>query len=417
MTSSVLSRLQEVAQGMSACHTPEEKISTLLEAFELFSKETSRLESAYRSLQQQFSSVNTELEETNRTLNAKVLELDVTTNYLQSILENMSQGILFVGVTGAITTYNKAAEGMLRHATENVLWRSYRDTFSDTFFGFSMKDALATSTVPATTYVTTDDGRELAVSSTASSHHDASAQGLILLIRDITELRHLQTIASRSDRMKELGEMAASVAHEIRNPLGGIKGFASLLVRDLADRTELCQMAEYIVEGTITLDRLVTDVLNYSRPVQMQLETTDLSEVLRNVCTFIEADHSLGSNIALHLSCDDIVEVALDQQMFRSAILNLLVNGAQAMPDGGTLTIALRKGTRRATVTVHDTGTGIAPENLENIFSPFFTTKPEGNGFGLPEVYKVVQAHGGAIDATSTVEAGTTFTITLPLKP
>lgn len=417
MSSSVLSQLQEVAQGMSACRTPEEKIATLLEAFELFSKETSRLEGAYRSLQQQFRSVNVELEETNRALNAKVLELDVTTNYLQSILQNMSQGILFVGTTGTITTYNPAAERMLHHPVDSVLWLPYQDTFSDTFFGFSMKDALATSTVPATTYVTTESGRELAVAATASSHADASAQGLILLIRDITELRHLQTIASRSDRMKELGEMAASVAHEIRNPLGGIKGFASLLVRDLADREELKQMAEYIVEGTITLDRLVTDVLNYSRPVQMQLETTDVGEVLEGVCAFAEADRSLGDAVKLELSCTDTVEVALDQHMFRSAILNLLVNGAQAMPDGGTITISLRKEARQAVVTVSDTGIGIAADNLEDVFSPFFTTKPEGNGFGLSEVHKVVQAHAGTIDVTSEVGTGTTFTIALPLKP
>ena len=242
-------------------------------------------------------------------------------------------------------------------------------------------------------------------------------RGLILLMRDITELRRLQTIASRDDRMKELGAMAASVAHEIRNPLGGIKGFASLLCRDLEEKPEMQQMAEYIVEGATTLDRLVTDVLNYSRPLQMHIEVVDIVDNIRGIIDFVRADQSLGENVSIDfVASKESLSVPIDQQMFKAAMLNLIVNGAQAMKEGGVLRLSCSEDKRYTTITVTDTGVGISAENLEKIFSPFFTTKTEGNGFGLSEVHKIIQAHGGDIDVTSEMGQGTTFTIKLPLK-
>jgi len=412
----VLSQLQQLAQGVADSETAEGKVEALTQAFELFSRETARLEGAYKALKKKFATVDIELERSNRALNDKVAELDIITTYLHSILNNMSQGILFVALTGDVTTFNQAAERMLETSGDCVLLSQYWDHFADDFFNFSMREALAMGQAPETAFVTLGL-RELEVSTTFVLQGEESMQGLILLLRDITEIRRLQVIASRNDRMKELGEMAASVAHEIRNPLGGIKGFASLLCRDLEGRPELQQMAQYIVEGATTLDRLVTDVLNYSRPVQMQLEITDINHQLRMICDFVRADGNLGEGIVLDvITSSTPLKVPLDLQMFKSAILNLLVNGAQAMPGGGTITMAVQEGEGKVCVTVSDSGEGIPSENLEKIFSPFFTTKSEGNGFGLSEVHKIIQAHGGTIDVASKQGQGTIFTIKIPLK-
>lgn len=421
MATSAMSHLGKVTQQVSEGETSEEKIAALSQAFELFTKETERLEEAYRDLQRQFLSVNVELEQTNRKLNVKVQELDTLTTYLDSIVSNMLQGLLFVNLAGDITTYNMAAENMLGIPRKVALLSNFWDNFSDDTFGFSLRDTLSTGNAPATSYVTaqatSSSPRELEVSTTFSLHSDESMRGLIVLLRDITEIRRLQVVASRNDRMKELGEMAASVAHEIRNPLGGIKGFASLLVRDLADNTELQQMAEYIVDGTTTLDRLVTEVLNYSRPITIQLEPSNLAEQIEDICTFAKADSAFQEKITLAFeSTEGALTVPIDRQLFRSSILNLFVNAAQAMPNGGTITTTLSKEKGRAVIVVQDTGTGIAAENLENIFSPFFTTKTKGNGFGLSEVHKIIQAHGGTIDVESEMGIGTTFTIKLPMR-
>jgi signal transduction histidine kinase len=238
------------------------------------------------------------------------------------------------------------------------------------------------------------------------------------MIRDVTEMRYLQTLADRADRMKVLGEMAAQVAHEIRNPLGGIKGFASLLKRDLISHPEMQQMAASIVEGTDNLNHLVDQILHYSRPVQAHTEATDLILLLKQVKEHIMADANIyKSNINIHIETSfSKISLPLDTGLFKSALLNLIVNAIQAMPNGGTITLALRKQLYHVILSVSDTGTGIPEDLIPKLYSPFFTTKREGNGLGLIEVQKVIHAHGGTIDVTSIVNQGTTFIIKLPIK-
>lgn len=403
---SELSQLQKLAQRASENKTSEEKISDLTRSFELFSRETARLESAYRLLQQKFKTVNLELDQANRKMN--------------SILGNMTQGILFIELSGMVSIYNESAERILEIKKTDIFSCSYWDTFEDKIFGFSMQEALTTKKAPETTSVSLKrkegSKQELEVSTTFVSKGDPSMQGLIVLLRDITEIRHLQVIANRNDRMKELGEMAASVAHEIRNPLGGIKGFASLLCRDLKDRPELKNMAEYIVEGARTLDRLVTAVLNYSRHQQMHIAPVDVTSLLHTIADLVKADDNLNHNliVTLETSQKDLT-IPLDAQMFKNALLNLIVNATQAMPEGGSITLSATTKEQQAIIAVSDTGVGIAKENLEKIFSPFFTTKTQGNGFGLAEVHKIIQAHNGVIEVESEENRGTTFTMKIPL--
>lgn len=228
-------------------------------------------------------------------------------------------------------------------------------------------------------------------------------------------MRQLQLLAMRHSRMHELGEMAAMVAHEIRNPLGGIKGFASLLERDLADQPALKEMASYIIQGTDSLNRLVTRVLHYARPIQMQLRPTDLIQLITELIEHVSADAILSqsSEIVTALPAGPVT-LLIDPSLIKSAVLNLIVNALQAMPDGGKLSIGVTTTEDQALIAIADTGIGIPEENLEKIFSPFFTTKSEGSGFGLSETHKNIQIHGGAIAVASKVGVGTTFTIFLP---
>jgi PAS domain S-box-containing protein len=428
-----MKHLQKAAKEVSGNLTSQEKIDSLNKAFEMFSQETTRLEIAYAALSEQFKDLNLELEETNLKLKNKVIELDIITSYLNSILNNISQGIIFIDLNGIVTTYNPAAEFILGIDKEKILFSNFWDSFKDDIFGFSMHEALATKKSPETTFTTfrSDLGihYELEIDSTFVFQEDGEknqrnlesvipTQGMIVIIRDITDIRHLQTLANRSDRMQELGAMAAQVAHEIRNPLGGIKGFASLLQRDLKENPELQQMAGYIIEGTDNLNRLVTQVLNYARPIQPHMESTDLIGLIEEMKQHILADGSFDKQRVEITSETDLKQllVYLDPQLFKSALLNLIVNAIQAMPEGGKMTLGVQEEQGNAIVKVSDTGIGIPKENIEKIFSPFFTTKPDGNGFGLAEVHKVVQAHDGVIDVVSTVGSGTTFSIKIPLK-
>lgn len=425
-----LTNLQNASQEISKSKGPKEKIDALTSAFQLFSQETSRLEKAYEAIQNQFKIVSSELEESNHRLHEKVFQLDVVTRYLHSILANISQGLLFVDFSGIVTTYNLAAQEILEKDHLDVLFSNFWEYFNDDIFGFSMREALDKQVSPPTSFAnfTTAGGihKELEINTnfildrTAKSNADSdiqNVQGVIVLIRDFTEMHHLQMLANRNDRLKELGEMAAMVAHEIRNPLGGIKGFASLLQRDLKSQPELEQMAGYIVEGTDNLNRLVTNVLNYSRPIIPNIELTDMVAIIQDLRQLVLADHGLEPSIQFNIdSALPTLFVPVDSQFIQSAFLNLIVNAIQAMPHGGVLNITLMEEKKMGVIKVSDTGVGISADNLEKIFSPFFTTKPQGNGFGLSEVHKVIQAHGGTIDVHSTLGKGTEFIIKFPLK-
>nr|MBA3817065.1 PAS domain S-box protein [Parachlamydiaceae bacterium] len=387
------------------------------------------------SLKGQFKDLNLELQEANNKLQHKVSELDLITEYLNSILNNINQGIIFVDLQGLITTYNHAAETIIGIKRELVILNYFWDIFGDRTFGFSMEEALASHPIPNTlcTDYNSPNGLhfELEVSTTLlihndnssdfSSRHSATSQpslGILVMIRDITDIRRLQFQASRNDRMKELGGMAAQVAHEIRNPLGGIKGFASLLKRDLCDNPPLQQMANYIVEGTDNLNRLVTQVLDYARPYHPHFEKIDLPILLKEVQQHVLADENINNqNVEIVVESSATAWVFLDQQLFKSAILNLIVNAIQAMPQGGKLTLSIKNKRNEIILTIADTGIGISSENIIKVFSPFFTTKPEGNGFGLAGVQKIIQAHEGTIDVTSTPGKGTSFVIKLQKAP
>lgn len=424
--------LKEAAATLQKCKDAANNNTLLVEAFELFNQETDRLERAYNSLKEEFALIHEELETANKNLIQKVAELEMMSFYCQSVVAHISQGLLFIDLNGDVITYNLQAESILGVPASRILSSNFWAHFQDAHFGFSMREALAHRTSPHTIFTTLKTEhttKDIEVNTTfVDEEGDLNTsygkemplkkfQGIIILIRDITNMKRLQAIAHRNDRLKELGEMAALVAHEIRNPLGGIKGFASLLKRDLQNEPRYVKMTEYIIEGTDTLNRLVTNVLNYSRPIQLEIKTIDLPILLQELKAHFEADTQLSQSISIELeSTFQTLELKVDPQLIKCALLNLMVNAKQAMSEkGGTLRLFLDKNAEEVAIVVIDEGCGIAPEDLEKIFSPFFTTKPEGNGFGLAEVSKIIQAHNGSIQVKSSLNCGTEIILKLPL--
>ncbi|MEC7839943.1 MAG: ATP-binding protein [Chlamydiota bacterium] len=425
--------LKELAHRLKKEGNPKNNFTSLVRAFELFSAETDRLEGAYNSLKEEFTSIHGELESTNAKLTKKVAELGVMTFYFESIISNIAQGLLFIDLNGDVTTYNNAAEKILGVPSKKVLYTSFWQNFEDNLFGVSIRESLANKTPPPAaqvTYMNVDsERRELEVTLTYVQEEGKGngegldgisvkkLEGIIVLFRDITDVRNLQILAARNDRMKEIGEMAAMVAHEIRNPLGGIKGFASLLRRDLENSPEQKQMADNIISGTDTLNRLVTNVLNYSRQITPEKIVSDILPIVKELKTYFDVDTTKAEGRPQLIIDTPLKELPLliDQQLIKSALLNLLINASDAMPNGGTITINLDHNDSRGIIKITDQGCGIPQANLEKIFTPFFTTKPKGNGFGLAEVYKIIQAHDGDINIESIIDQGTTFTIEIPL--
>lgn len=176
-------------------------------------------------------------------------------------------------------------------------------------------------------------------------------------------------------------------------------------------------MAHFVIEGTKNLETLVTSVLQYARPVQMNIRPVELGHFFRNLLKFIKIDPAFPDEVQLQLHIPFAsLMVFIDPDALKSALLNLIFNAVQAMPNGGLVRISLLQRESSYQIEIADSGIGMSEEELKRLFSPFYTTKQKGNGLGLVEVQKIIQAHLGSIDVRSQLGRGSTFTITLPLK-
>jgi signal transduction histidine kinase len=411
------SELQRAADLVMQSKNPQESMKHLAHAFSLFSKETHRLRSAYKNLQNRFKSVNIELEKANEALREKMHKLNIVTSYLDNILTNISEGIIFVDLDGIITTINPAAIKILQ-LPKDIAFKNFFHHLKDDYFGFSMRNALHLSMTQKISYITLPSlQKEIEVTAHFVHASPKEYRGILVMLRDVSEIQKLQKIASRSDRLKELGEMAATVAHEIRNPLGGIRGYASLLYRNLQNSKHLQDMAKNIVEGTKALERLVTNVLQFSKPIEPKPQQNDIVLLMKEMIKFLKVDPSFSDDLQIHFHClEKQLFLLIDKDLIKSALLNILVNAFQAIEEKGKVMISIMKNNNLCMITISDNGKGIHAQDLDNIFSPFFTTKKDGNGLGLSETYKIIQAHLGTIDVRSEINRGTTFTIHLPIK-
>jgi signal transduction histidine kinase len=237
---------------------------------------------------------------------------------------------------------------------------------------------------------------------------------------DLTEAKRMEAELQRVHTLAALGEMSATVAHEIRNPLGGMAGFAALLERDLEEGDPRRRLAGKISEGIARLNRIVSSLLAYTRPLQLNPHPVDLVELVQGTASFFAVDPACtvaGITINCRHTSSDIV-CNVDPEQFRQVILNLLQNATQAMPGGGVIDVEVgvspTRDPPRAMLRVCDGGVGMSSEVRQKLFTPFFTTKEDGTGLGLVTCKKIVEAHGGAIRAESREPGGTCFTISLP---
>ncbi len=333
----------------------------------------------------------------------RVDELGRLNSHLKAILGNMKQGLIFVQASTMVSIYNPAAEILIGLDDKKVIGQSVFRNFSDEFFGFSLKEVLVSERAPGAKIVPFKSvlgiDRVMEVETTYISEPKNNA-GLLILLRDITEFHKLQIDMARAERLKTLGEVSAHVVHAIRNPLTGIRGFASLLNLEGENKKNL----EYLIKGIDTLNEVLNEILDFSRPVSAKKRKIDLVRFLKE----IEAQCQNDKNIEIELiysSLECVIDV--DPILLHQAIWNLINNSFDAMPQGGCLTISLTEKDQTVVIGIADTGCGIPKEELAHIFQPFFTTKPRGTGFGMTEVQKIMNAHQGQMEISSEVDKGT----------
>ncbi|KPL11356.1 hypothetical protein AMJ85_03740 [candidate division BRC1 bacterium SM23_51] len=229
-------------------------------------------------------------------------------------------------------------------------------------------------------------------------------------------LRQTQRALVLKEKLALLGEMAATVAHEIRNPLTAVRGFAQRIARKRSD-DRVCEYCTFIVEEVDRLNRVIEDVLDFARRLSPSRTPTDLNALVRGTVQLLQ-EELVQNEITMVPNLDlSLPKVLLDPSQIKQVLVNLVQNARQAMDREGTLTLATERRGDFAVLIVSDTGGGIAPEHLERIWEPFFTTRTHGTGLGLALVRRVVEDHGGRVEAESRLGEGTTFSIYLPVHP
>lgn len=349
------------------------------------------------------------------------------------ILENIEDAVIALDQQGLINLFNPAAQDYTGLSEKQSLGRFFFDRFKhQETLCYLTRTALAEgrSISDHETVVLRMPGtRPRPVSVTVSPVFTTAGnqQGVVLILRDLTQIRTLEEAIRRADRLSMIGTMAAGLAHEIKNPLGGIKGAAQLLQMELADNQELQEYTQLMIRETDRVNRIIEELMDLSRPRKAKTDAVNLSQLLDEIVMLQKqalAERAINFKLQLDPS---IPPITGDRDLLVRLLLNLIKNAGEAEPDGGEILIESRidseyhmsvpgaRPTPMVLITISDNGTGIPQQQLDQIFTPFYTTKDSGTGLGLPICQKIVTDHEGLMHFNNRPEGGTSVKVSLPL--
>ncbi|MFO0768127.1 MAG: ATP-binding protein [Nitrospiraceae bacterium] len=391
---------------------PQQGQSELLtRAFQDFDQAATVLQQSYAALTTRLHQMDLELAQTNASLREHLRETEEMRAHVTAVLESLDTGVIVADRGDIIVRCNQSAERLLSIPQERLRGRTATEVLHEI-----TKDHRAYPMI-------LPNGVAIALSQTDLTDASGASIGRLVLIHDVTRIRQLEERLQRRNRLEAMGQMVGCIAHEIRNPLGSVELFASMLRKDLREFPHLRAYAEHISVAVQSMDRLLSNLLVYTRPDCSKAAWHDTEPLIVDVLTL--AAHAISTApIEVRFHLDPLVpQLWCDAAKMKQVLLNLVLNAVQAMPTGGTLTIGVTLQRAESAdlsevqVTVSDTGCGIAPEHLSRVFDPFFTTKDHGTGLGLAIVHALIEAHHGRIDVESVAGQGTTFIIVLPKGP
>ncbi len=380
----------------------------LHEAFRSFDGAAATLQQSYQTLTTRLEQLDVELADRNEALRMNLCANEQLREHLTAIVESLSTGLLVMDESGTITRCNQAGAQLLGLAHDRIIGRS---------LAACLKEARLDSDVYP---LTTHQGAAVSLSQRALQTSDGRHAGSLALIQDVTAVRELEDRLQRRNRLAAMGEMVGRIAHEIRNPLGSIELFASMLHRDLHDAPGLRKYAEHISSSVHMMNRLLTNLLLYTKPDCSHGARHETEALILDALTL--AAHAVaGARVDIRIGVDPLAShLWCDAGQMKQVLLNLILNSIHAMPKGGTLTLTAKLTAESAPggpgvcLSVSDTGVGIPAAERSRVFDPFFTTRDEGTGLGLAIVHAIVEGHRGRIDVESAEGQGATFTIVLP---
>jgi two-component system sensor histidine kinase HydH len=338
--------------------------------------------------------------------------------FSDSLVENMPIGLVAADGEGSLIAFNQTAETILGRKAGEVLGKKGEEVLPGSCRDLFRTLAAEKGIIEREIDCTVARGRTIPLEVIAATllEDDGLLTGYVILFRDMTEVKRLKQEVARSQHLASLGSLAVGVAHEIRNPLSSIKGFATYFLERFRDNTGDRETAEVMIREVDRLNRVITQLLEFARPMGMNRVPTSLQTVIRHALKTV-GGQAREKGIALETDLPpEIGEVSADADRIGQVFLNLFLNALAAMETGGVLRVSLsRQDGQAVRIDVADTGIGIRQEDLSRVFDPYFTTKPSGTGLGLAIVFRIVEAHDGKVLLASEPGRGTTVTVLLPV--
>jgi len=336
--------------------------------------------------------------------------------YTGTVLENIADGIIVTDNKKNISVFNKATEKILKKNAHDIIGKpiSNLDPDIEKAFDNAYNDKWAGSASEIKIEQAGSEQRLLSID--LSKIPIADDTSVIAVVRDITEVRAMEENIRRTEQLTAMGKLASAVAHEVRNPLNAISMTAQRLDREFApkdDEIKYRELTKMLKSESIRINRIIEEFLQFARPPRLNRQMTSIEELLSEVTLLIKSQAEYH-NISVDKQYSDAGLWNLDKEQIKQVILNLMLNGIEAMPDGGTLLVKAWKDDNGLLIEVSDTGKGITDDILPKIFDLYFTTKDMGTGLGLSIAQRIIAEHGGWINAHSKIGIGTTFRISLP---
>lgn len=345
---------------------------------------------------------------------------------LNQMLDTLRDGVLLFTADRRAVMVSDAVAYFLNRPQADLVGRQMEEIFEpETALGAAVLTAFADGDSVSAESVTLEDGRQVQISLDRFDDGLGESMGILITLRDLESMMQLGQELEISRRLAAIGRLTAGVGHEVKNPINAMVVHLELLRSKLAgagpEAFGGAQRHVDILTGEMQrLDRVVQTLADFSRPMDLKLREHDLRQVVDGVIELTAAEMREHGVLVLVESPEEPLMVRVDSELIRQALLNLLLNGMQAMPQGGKLRVILHRDHQFADVELIDEGEGIPPDVLPRIFELYFTTKPKGSGIGLAMTYRILQMHGGALDVRSNTNSrardrGTTFTLRLPM--
>src|ERR1700733_457330 len=341
---------------------------------------------------------------------------------LDQIMTNLQDGILLYTHDARAVLVSDSVERFLGTSRAEILGAKLHEVFSrNTRLGRLVRESFDARMALVQEEITTETGRHVEIS--LDFIHDDRAVfpqeslGALLTLHDVESVREIESDLELSRRLAAIGRLTAGVGHEVKNPINAIVVHLELMRTKLGDADHRAMRHLEVIESEIQrLDRVVQTLVDFSRPVELQLKDQDLRRIVSGVLMLASAELETRDIQVQSDLPDRPVLAKVDSDLLKQALLNVVLNGAQAMSEGGKLRVSLAEDGRMAMLSIHDQGAGIPPDVRDKIFDLYFTTKKDGSGIGLAMTYRIVELHNGSIEVESDATHGTTFILRFPLN-